>query len=432
MNLPPLYGKDRKGNTLIWQVSAKGDCTVTEYGRLGGKLIRSIDRVRSTNVGRANQREGESQAQAEAKSAWDKKRKLGYFETIEAADTTTVYLPMLAQPLSHEVKTASGYQVVKHTVPDTFTVQRKLNGLRCLSFNAPAGSALAVNLGADGIVMRSREGEDWDTLGHIANELKRFSHSEEIMDGEIYQHGVPLQTLNSYVKRWQMETAYLQYHIYDLPSEQHTWAERKAKLREKYIEYVYRSWDARFPDLAPPGEFLSWTDDIDQNPLPPFVAQLPIQYVRSYTVNTEDAARNLEQLFVSEGYEGAILRREDRPYEFGLVRPDSMLKLKSFQDADFEILDVKGREIIDETGSYWIVDKFVFRNNRGNNSFESVPRGSMLLRRQWWDERETLRGRFGVVRFLERSNDGIPQGNPVMIAIRLEEDLSESEPGLWE
>lgn len=432
MNLPPLYGKDRNGNTLVWQVKATGDRVITEYGRLGGKLIRSIDRVRVTNAGRANERGGETQAEAEAKSSWDKKRKLGYFETIQEADSTTVYLPMLAQPLTREVKTAMGYTKTTHELPEVFTVQRKLNGLRCMSFNVADGSALAGNLGASGILMRSREGEDWTTLGHIAAQLPRFLPSGGIADGEIYLHGTPLQTLNSMVKRWQMETAYLQYHVYDLPAENMVWSERKLALRAKYTQYALDTYALMFPGVAPPDDMVLWVADPDVMPLPTFVATLPIQYVRSYTATSEAMARQLEQMFVAEGYEGAILRREDRPYEFGLVRPDSMLKLKSFQDADFEIIDVKGREVFENDTSYWIVDKFVFRNTQGRNSFESVPRGSMNQRRQWWEERESLRGRFGVVRFLERSNDGIPQGNPVMIAIRLEEDLSDSESTMWE
>jgi hypothetical protein len=48
-------------------------------------------------------------------------------------------------------------------------------------------------------------------------------------------------------------------------------------------------------------------------------------------------------------------------------------------------------------------------------------------RREYWTNRGSYIGQKLVVRFLERSIDGIPQGNPVGIAVRLPEDTPEAD-----
>jgi hypothetical protein len=78
------------------------------------------------------------------------------------------------------------------------------------------------------------------------------------------------------------------------------------------------------------------------------------------------------------------------------------------------------------------VDKFVLQNNTNEDTFESVPVGTMQQRAEWYRLRDSLIGAMATVRFYGRSKDGIPSYNPVVKAVRLAEDLpQEADASLW-
>lgn len=444
IELPTLYCRTRDGKINQWRAFTRGDVVVTEYGRMGGKQTQHHDRAKPMNVGKANERLGDVQAEAEARSAWDKKTREGYFPTVQQAQTITVLLPMLAKPLEHEVKRKAGRVKVKLALDYPLDIQPKLNGLRGLSiYTAPI--ALMTWVHEEGkpsrIIIRSREGEDWTNLKHIEDDLRYIVHPGEIADGEVYLHGVPLQTLNSLIKRSQEQTVSLQYHIYDLPAfsgrADHSWNMRLRNLRERYFRYVLAK--AEFNSilhLVQPSGYnltdieMAYDGQMPGSGISMFIASLPLQLVPTTRVMDEGEARDMQKKYILQGFEGAILRQLENPYEFN-DRGDGIVKLKDFQDANFEIVAVEGRELIKDGVSTMIVDKFRFKNNLNDRTFEAVPIGAMEQRAAWWLERETLVGKFGTVRFPERSVDLIPQGNPSMIALRLDEDRGEEEANPW-
>lgn len=443
IELPTLYARSRNGAITQWRVYTAGDVVVTEFGKLGGKQTKHTDRVKSTNVGRANARLGEDQADAEAKSAWTKKTQEGYFGSVEQAQTAIVLLPMLAHPLE-KTATSGGKKVkIEREVNwDHVWIQPKLNGLRGLTLYFEPGLDLFKDMAdkplARDLVIRSREGEDWTTLEHIKNELKLMIEPGDIVDGEVYQHGVPLQLLNSFIKRAQPETKFLQYHLYDYPARRGktgtTWQFRWHDLRDAYARYVNR----RLASVTTGVLGMKDSSDVETaldglspgSQLELFIKSLPLQLVPTFSVTNRGEARDLQQKFITLGFEGAILRADDRQYEFN-DRCDGLLKLKDFQDANFEVLKVHGRELLKDGVSTMIVDKFEFKNDLNERTFEAVPRGTMEQRQSWWVTRDTLVGAFGTVRFLERSVDGLPQGNPVMLHFRLDEDRGAEAEVMW-
>lgn len=392
--LPTLYSKARNGDIRSWRVSAQGDQVVIESGKLGGKQTVHKDRVHRTNLGRSNERTAEMQAEFEAVAAWDKKKEEGYFETINDAQIHTVYLPMLAHPIMKTVTRGGVKSKVMRHVDYPADAQCKFNGLRCLA-----------KVTALGVEFTSREGIHWYTLDHIAADIRKIGNIGDIFDGEIYQHGIPLQDIGSYVHRKQPQTAFLQMYIYDMPQSGGTtggsWEERREELLR------------RFAANADKG--LQW-----------------IVRVPCYEVNDYQEVQALGAKALAEGFEGLILRQRAMPYEWN-NRCESLLKWKQFQDAEFEVIGGSGREYFPpgSTESMMILDKFVCRNNTNDSTFEVVPRGTMEQRRAWLGELESLKGQFLTVRFLERSKDGIPQGNPVGIAFRLAGDLP-AEGKIWD
>ena len=72
-------------------------------------------------------------------------------------------------------------------------IQYKYDGNRCL-----------VHHGENGLVAYSRNGKPMKNLEHILNDIN--IPKGMTLDGEIYHHGTPLQTIVSWVKRLQPDT----------------------------------------------------------------------------------------------------------------------------------------------------------------------------------------------------------------------------------
>lgn len=442
LELPVLFSRARNGSIVQWRVYTQGDIVCTEHGKLGGKLTTHQDRVRNTNVGRANARIGETQAEAEAQSAWTKKLKEGYYDSASKAQTAIVLLPMLAHPLERKAKRGGRDVRIEREVDwNHLWIQPKLNGLRCFSMFYEPGLELFKDMadrpaGPD-IVMRSREGEDWTTLSHIKNDLAFFMEPGDIVDGEAFQKGVPLQLINSYVKRLQPETLGIQLHLYDYPAKRGktgaTWRARLSTLRDTYARYVEQKIRAALLTAVTRSAIEEAIDGLSPgSQVELFIASLPIQLVKTYSVTSRSEAREYQQKFLQDGYEGAILRIDDGSYDLG-ERSTNLLKMKEFIDASHPIIDVLGRELIKDGVSTWIVDKYVCSINTptGPSSFEVVPRGTMEQRAEWWKVKDTLLGQFLTVRYLELSVAGLPQGNVVGLGFRLDEDRGEEEANPW-
>lgn len=405
LELPPLYIRDKTGDIVQWRVFAEGDLVITEHGKLKGKKAENKTRCKPTNEGRANARNAEQQARFEAQSAWDKKVKEGYNTDLDTARSALVLLPMLAHPFRQE----KNGKIKERKLTFPAFAQRKYNGLRCLAF---------VNY-ENMVTLMSRQGTVWDSpgLNHIRAAILRLGKPGDIFDGELYVHGVPLQTLNSWIKREQAETARLKYVLYDMPSAQGqkdgVWEDRWAELNRR-INADIQGVREQFGLVAPD----------------PFRAcSHPLQLAETRLVRDLAEIESFQHTAtMDEGYEGLIIRLGGRRYEFN-DRSDGLLKFKTFQDAEFVVVDVLSREYQGET---IIVDKFVCRNDRSDATFEVVPRGTIEQRKSWWSTRDTLIGQPLVVRFLERSIAGIPQGNPVGIAFRIPEDMpDESDKGMY-
>lgn len=394
LELPVLYAKNAKKNIIIWQVSTENDLVVMANGLHGGKLKVTKTRAKPTNLGRSNQRLGPTQAVFEAKAAWQKKIDEGYFESLEAAANTMVYLPMLAYPILKRTRNSKGETVEKRRpIFLPCHVQRKLNGLRCLASKNR---------------LMSRQGTEW-VIPHIREHVDMMlGHDADMLDGEVYCHGVPLQELNSLIKVNRMESLCLTYNLYDMPSvageEDLTWERRWNQLAYQYTNV-----------------YLPKCKEFGVTPI--------IRLVETILMHTEDEIRALEKIVMAEGYEGLILRKMDGKYLFN-VRTDNLIKWKLFQDAEFKVVDAHSRTMIEKGREFEIIDKWVCENNINDKRFEVVPMGTIPQKEKAWTDREGSIGQRLIVRFLERSTDGIPVGNPVGVAFRLEEDTTD-EKDMW-
>ena len=373
--LPPLYAVTAKGKIQKWRAWAQDGIVRTEFGQVGGKQQVTVGRdCWTTNSGRSNERTPE---------ALGKKRlKRKYRRSPEEA-RSPIFLPMLAQDYwKRERGKAPVLSSVAKKLELPVYAQRKLNGVRCIAMWK-----------GDQVVLLSRGGETW-AVTHIVEEVSRFLDKGLALDGEIYIHGVPLQQLSSLAKDYREESKALEYHVYDTISlgAPETSQTERLHLREDFFARL-SGWG-------------------------PHLKKVPTREVR----RVEEFAE-LEQRYVGEGYEGLIIRVQEAPYRWNMRSP-SLLKFKSFQDAEFVVVGCReGR------GKFAGCAIFVCKNDHPVLSggslcahFKCAAPGNMAERRNLWKHHLIFIGKKLTVRFFERSRDGVPL-QPVGIAFRDEKDL---------
>lgn len=154
----------------------------------------------------------------------------------------------------------------------------------------------------------SRENREITAVNYIKDSLSTIfsQYPDLVLDGELYIHDKKFEEIVSLVrpdKEKAEEGQPVKYYIYDIIEESSTYTDRYKKLQE-----LEKLFDNR------------------------------LILVKSEKVNSLNEIDRLHDFYVEKGYEGAILRKGNSLYE--QKRSDNLLKVKSFQDAEFTILDI--------------------------------------------------------------------------------------------
>jgi len=364
MKLPKLFKRAVNGKTLEWQVEVKDECFRTISGYTDGiKTVSEWTCCEAKNIGKKNATSPAEQADAEALAMWTKRKELGSFESISDIDTPIYFKPMLA----HD------YNDYKDKIKFPIYSQPKLDGVRCI-------------VRADG--MWSRNGKPIISAPHIFESLKPLFEQDPdlIFDGELYadKATTDFNTIISCVRKTKptaedlrISAECIEYHIYDLPSYDKIFSSRINKLRIMDVhDKLFRDTKCKVVDTR------LLTDSTKVIPL--------------YTE------------YINRGYEGQMLR-VDSHYEN--KRSKSLLKHKSFVDAEFEI---KG--VVEGNGNLTgKVGKLQFEIN--GKPFESAVNGDWEYIERLWHSKDGLIGKMATVKYFELTPDGIPRFGKV-IAIR--------------
>ncbi|MDC1299972.1 hypothetical protein N8Z24_00540 [bacterium] len=362
--LPELYGKGKKGEIRSWKIYTEGADIVTEHGMLEGKIQVARKTAKAKNLGKKNETTPEEQAIAQAKSMWQKQIDKGYFDSIEKAKTTQVFRPMLA----------SKFEDKKHNITYPCTIQPKLDGNRCLAY------------WEDGKVkLMSRGGKQYD-IEHISKACEEFLGETQVFDGEIYIHGMPLQDINSLVRKSQEDSINLEYWVYDT----------------FYKDNIFLPWIIRLQNL----KMLYKQEGFESS---------PIKKVPYDKALWEEQVYEAEKAWVKKGYEGAILRDFNSKYELS-KRSNYLLKVKSFLDEEFTITGYKEGEGKFLGCVIWECE------TSEDKRFHVTPKGTMEQRAEWFQRGNQYVGKLLTVKYFQKTKDNIPQF-PVGLAIRLDEDL---------
>ena len=190
-------------------------------------------------------------------------------------------------------------------------IQPKLDGVRCL-IKRVSDFPGQENLASFSVKAYSRTGKEFKNVRHITNALKGFFlHSPDVvLDGELYNHKLKndFEKIISLVRKQKPTDTdrrdaqhLVQFHVYD------------------YFDGVmYDSYDTRRDQL------------ICSN-----IYDAQIKYVHADRVHSYEAARDFHAAYLSEGYEGSIIRL-DGLYKHG--RSYDLMKFKDFSDTEATII----------------------------------------------------------------------------------------------
>lgn len=373
--LPTLYAKAKTGAILQWTVWSEGDVVISEYGQVGGKLQTTRRKCLPTNEGRSNARDGKAQAEFEARALWTNRIERKYTDVqSQAGEITDIYLPMTAKDYFDQKK-------VKYPVD----VQPKLDGVRTVSEKDPD---------ADKVNLTSRQGKPYN-IKHIEDALYKLYQEQmnldnlnslTVLDGEAYIHGRSCQQITSLVKRPQPESIDIRYYVYDVPivrgNKDLPWSERRKELERLLSNLPKNS---------------------------------PIVQVKTVSAKEHSQVIQLQTAFMEQGYEGAMVRLPDGRYEWN-YRSKNLLKVKSFKDAEFLVVDCIEGEGRFEGCAVWICQ------TKDKKIFKCVSKVPQEEKKRMYAARKKYIGRYLTVKYFELTDDGIPRF-PVGIVFRADEDL---------
>jgi DNA ligase-1 len=393
-DFPLLTGVAKTGKKQLWSVQVKetkegyGEIVV-RYGYEGGAVTTDGKVVtEGKNLGKKNETTPVQQAVLEARSLWNKKKASGYVEEGAPAggagkgSGSATAAASLVSSRATKITESVPLPMLAHKWPEkkkhiTFPcyVQPKFDGTRTLALcgKKPGYPCLF-----------SRQRKAYPHLEHIAAICQRLPRGL-ILDGELYRHDMDFQSIVGTVKKKTLtkaneaKQALIQFHCYDFIDLELTFEERLLNLKAFFEEYKEVLGDV-------------------------------IVLCPTKRVTKEDDLKIMHDRYVAEGYEGLIIRNAEGLYAVG-ERSTDLLKMKEFQDEEYEIVGFREGEGREAGLVIWEL------KTKDGKLFRCRPQGTHEERRELFEKGKDYIGQRLTVRFQELTADGIPRF-PIGIGIR--------------
>lgn len=355
---PTLYAKNKNGAWKEWNISVHmtNDNTPhieTQHGLFQGKKMTETLIILKAKRGYNTLWE---QAVFTAQSKWNHKQNRENYQTSMEENIDKL---LLKKPLSPML--AKTFDNGKHLHFPLY-IQPKIDGLRCLAHT-------------NGLF--SRTGCPFLGLDAIKNDLKTYflKHDGCVVDGELYSDEMPFEELSGYCRRQK-----------EIPS------------GKKVVFHVF--------DIISPIETTTFEDRLKLFPK----ETEHIRLVLTQQIEKPEQIENSLKKFVSEGYEGIILRNRDGVYQVG-HRSWDLQKYKLFQEEEFEIVG-----FTEGTGREKGLVIWECQTAEGK-TFHVRPEGDHDTRRNMFQNANGYIGNKLTVIFQEYTKDKIPRF-PVGKALR--------------
>ncbi len=333
----PINDEYFDSKPIVGEVPIKAWINV-DSGLVGGKIKKTIPTIISVglNQGKISATNVFTQALRDAYGKYNKQAKKANAGVVETANqpgktlVTEKFPPMLAQILKD--------QKVKPKIDEEHPlyVQRKYNGVRTVT---TVDCILVDDVQTYVPIMYSRRKNVYPGFGYIKAELLPAleMYWEEgrrlYFDGEIYKHGAMLQDISGHARKEDVKTAesaetikydYMIYDCFVANELELTYQQRKQLLEEIFAEFEFKY----------------------------------AKEVETFEVYTWDEVDELYKSFLAEGFEGAMVRTNDK-YHFSYNERHSkvLLKIKPTLDAEFECIGFSSEGKGKSAGALMIVCK---------------------------------------------------------------------------
>lgn len=364
-----------------WHEPEHGYIIQRSYGQVNGKTTLSPAIIVDKTKQKRNWKEQYTlQYNSEVKKFLDK----GY---IEVEKHPNEYSEEELNGIFGEVKT-NQYGVIKpmlakqsEKVTNTkifdkeWLASRKLDGVRCLMYYK------------DGEVhTASRGGEHYDySTEHIRTDERLIKFFEAnptvILDGELFKRFKSLQQISgaARMEKNAYDCDWLEYWVYDcyiLDKPEASALDRITKLGEEL-----------------PAPLYSGIDEDDR--------EIVVRLLEPKIVSGWEGMQKLHDQYVSEGFEGLVIRNPEKPYKPG-GRTNDMIKIKHYQSSEFLVtgyeLGLRGSE--DMTFICETEDGIVFK---------AMPVGDREVKAEYVENfEEKYKGHMAECTYFNLSDDGVP------------------------
>lgn len=389
-----LVSRDSKGKIRVacvsfeWDDEQHGFVISRLTGQLGGKMTEQPDIL--VQRGKAKRTVTE-QTQLEFNALVRKYTDKGY-KAIEN-DPSTYSEDELNEIIGEEKTDTNGFmkhmlakqadQVSDATINKVpyWYASRKIDGVRC-SFYYADGEVHTASRGG-----KNYDYSTWQIREHpkLVEFLKRYP--KIILDGELYKHGKSLQQISgaARMEKTAKGNDWLEYYIYDvmLPT--------TFEQRLKVLNAIKKTLEL---DFNPSRE---WKPN-----------ELRIQMVPHEKVSGKDNILALHDKYVSEGWEGCVVRDPNGSYKFG-GRGSEMVKFKLYKESEFVITGLS-EGLRDEDMCFTL-------ETADGIPFKAKPMGSRDIKDQYRKDLNQLIGRMATVKYFYLSDEGTPL-QPVLKSIR--------------
>lgn len=357
--------------------------TTSQLGETG-KISEDFSIVKVAKEGYANIKE---QAEANVQSKINKKVKEGYkYSPAEAQPDYILgsgsYRPMLAMTIDPFEKIGGSKSVENWGILNKrIAIQPKLDGNRLLIHVKYFEGKIDIN-------MFSREGEPM-SFPHIFSEIwDIFNHKYQFeaewwdfwLDGEIYNHKEDFDFINGTYRKFNdvdiSKQERLEYHVYDCWMESIPGREAFFEERQSHLDYFFSKLK---------------------------LSNKCIIKVPTVILNcTQEMLDTYLDIYVSQGYEGIMVRRLDMPYEFKRTKQLLKYKPERKEDAEFECVGVIESAYGDMVGS------MVFKLPNGE-TFKGTPNVPQERCIEWWKNKDLIIGKMFTVIFQGYTQYGKPR-----------------------
>ena len=425
-----LYKRNVNGKPIVWWANI--DEIIDDFGikqyRLAyhhGLLDGTISTSYSDVIVAKSQKKTYSQALFQLDSLYSKQKKRGYKSAVELGladnDDNRVFFDKLNHVLPKYNTDANNcikpmkcqkFAIGKFTYPAL--AQPKINGVRCivmLEDYTPRDmfdlSGIKTPSGLKHVVMKTKEGLVYN-INHLEMIFKDLyeklpEYQNIVFDGEVYIRNEKVTSIGGAARNPKNPLhKYLCFVNFDLSIPDMSNLDRdnlRFLIWDKYVgacssKYMIPILTALNPESHPRFD------------------EFPIIVLNTDRVFNDEAALNYMQRCIDCGFEGAVVRDMKAEYQFG-SRPQTMMKLKKFEDAEFKCHDIRYTGDPDQGVGFSVI--LLCENDINDLSFESTVVGTVEERKAILDNPPI--GKMVTIKFYERTKNGLPFHSNV-IAIR--------------